>query len=159
MAARPQIDMNDIANWIARAGVDPVTVLGVLPDLADVACGKRLVRDVAGAALEAQRRSDVCGMDGDEDAEPLLLTSPSGEDTAPLAALMYVEQKADAGHPQAQREMKLLQVAAQTPAGQQIAAPILAESTKRLEKGREMKTKQAPRRSLAAWYNDLAVYL
>jgi hypothetical protein len=159
MAARPQIDMNDIANWIARAGVDPVTVLGVLPDLADVACGKRLVRDVAGAALEAQRRSDVCGMDGDEDAEPLLLTSPSGEDTAPLAALMYVEQKADAGNSQAQREMKLLQVAAQTPAGQQIAAPILAESTKRLEKGREMKALAAPKRTLADYYNDMMVFV
>jgi hypothetical protein len=150
--------MNDVANWIARAGVDPVTVLGVLPDLADVACGKRLVRDVAGAALKAQRRSDVCGMDGDENAEPLLLTSPGAEDTAPLAALMYVEQKADAGHPQAQREMKLLQIAAQTPAGQQIAAPILAESTKRLEAGREMKALAAPKRTLADYYNDMTVF-
>ena len=154
MAARPKVDVEDVAGWAARSGLDPVVVLGVLPDLADVACGKRLVRDVAGAALKAHRRYDVRVMG--EDAEPLLLTNPGEEDVAPLAALMYVEQQADAGNPQAKREMNLLQVAAETDLGKKIAAPVLAESTKRLDAGREMKMEKRP---LIERYTDMMGYL
>lgn len=131
MASRPKADADEVARWAMRAGIDPVVVLGVLPDLTAVACGKRLVRDVAGAALHAHRRTDVCGMD----KEPVLLARPGNTGTAPLAALMFVEQRAAAGDPQAQAEMNVIRLAAQTPAGQQVAAPLLAESKRRLAAG------------------------
>lgn len=134
MAARPRADEEEISRWAVRAGIDPVTVLGVVPDLAAVACGKKLVRDVAGAALSAQRRLDVFGMESD--AEPLLLARPASPNAAPLAALMYVQQAADAGDPQALRELAIIHHAAASPLGQKIAAPMLAESRARLEAGR-----------------------
>jgi hypothetical protein len=140
MAARPRVDAEEITGWAHRAGINPVTVLGILPDLAASATGKRLVRDAAGAALQAQRRLDVVGMTDDgENAEPVLLTNGGDESTAPLAALMYVEQLADAGDEQATHEMTIIRAAAETPRGREIAAPILAESTKRLAQGRKQR--------------------
>jgi hypothetical protein len=144
MMAKPQVDVDDVARRALKAGVDPVVVLGALPELADAACAKRLVRDVAGAALQAQRRYDVCGQDdaGDE-AEPVVLTSRGADEgAAPLAAIMHVQQRADAGDPQARSEIKKLKVAASTPSGQQIAAPLLAESSRRLSVGRAAKAEK-----------------
>jgi hypothetical protein len=141
MAGKPRVDSESVVGWAMRTGANPVTVLGVAEDLAASACGKRLVRDAAGAALQAQRRLDVVGMSDDgDDADPILLTNGGDdESTAPLAALMYVQQLAESGHEQATKEMDLIRAAASTPKGREIAGPILDESTKRLEAGRQSK--------------------
>lgn len=155
MAARPRVDADGIdglGRWAMNAGIDPVTVLGALPDLAAVACGKRLVKDVAGAALQSLEREDVLGMVGDE---PVLLGSGGGDGTAPLAALMYVQQAADAGDEQAQAELAVINQAARTPSGRKIAAPLLAESKKRLATGQAEKAKP----TLAARYALTAMVL
>lgn len=134
-AAKPKVDATDVVGWAMRSGANPLTVLGVLPELAEVACGKRLVRDVANAALEAQRRADVVGMDD----EPVLLVNPGDNASPPLAALMHTQQLADAGDVQAQAEMeKIRRAAATAPAGN-IAQPMLAESSRRLAEGRQKK--------------------
>jgi hypothetical protein len=156
MAARPSVDVDDVLGWARGTGVHPVTVLGALTDLADVACGKRLVRDVAGAALRAQRRLDVLGMDG---SEPVVLTSGGDAGAAPLAAVMHVEQRANAGDPQAKRELAILRVAAKTPSGQQIAGPLLAESSKRLAEARARKEATTKGPTFAERYAALSVYV
>jgi hypothetical protein len=158
MAARPRVNESEIVGWAMGAGVHPVTVLGAARDLADVACGKKLVRDVAGAALAARRRMDVCGMeDGDE---PLLLASPgTSESTAPLAALMYTEQRADQGDPLAKKEMSKMRSAAKTPLGKKVAAPLLAESTKRLAQGRVEKAAKQKKQTLAQRYSLMSMWL
>lgn len=137
MAGRPKVDADDVMGWASRAGADPVTILGVAMDLADSACGKRLVRDAASAALSSQRRVDVVGMDGDVD--PVLLVNGGEEDAAPLAALMYVQQAAEAGDSQAAHEMSLISAAAESPTGQQVAKPMIAEARRRLALGRGQK--------------------
>ena len=136
MAAKPRIDADDVLGWAQRSGTDAITVLGVVTDLVHVACGNKLVRDIAGAALKAQRRVDVVGMDDDE---PILLVDAGNEGQAPIAALMYVKQLADAGHEQAQDEMALIETAAATPTGQEVMAPVLEEAHARLAEGRQKK--------------------
>lgn len=131
MAARPSADADEAARWAIMAGCDPTTVLGVLPDLAATACGKRLVRDTARAALKAQERDDVRGM-----SAPVVLGSVGNSGRAPLAALMYVKQKAHGGDAQAQRELNKIARAARTPAGRQIVQPALDEADRRLAGGR-----------------------
>ena len=146
MAATPRVDGEEIFACVERAGIDPVTILGALPDLAAVATGKRLVREVAGAALEAQRRADICIM-GDE---PVMLVREPVEDPAPLAALMYVEQLAETGDPQAQQEITILEAAAKTtPAGRKVALPALADARRRLAAGWNRKRAQ---KRLASWW-------
>ena len=136
MAGKPRVDTDDVLGWAQRSGVDPVTILGAAMDLADAACGKRLVRDAAQAALSAQRRVDVVGMQLDDD--PVVLTNVEGdEEEAPLAALMYVQQRADAGDKQAQHEMSLIETAAKTKRGKEVALPLLKEAKKRLSDGRK----------------------
>jgi len=131
-AAKPRVDADELTGWAMNQGINPMSILGYVTEAAHSACGKKLVRDIAGAALQAQRRFDVCGMDG-----PVILTGLADETHAPLAALMYVQQRADGGDRQAQREMRLMHAAARTPAGKKIAAPMLAESNRRLEHGRK----------------------
>jgi hypothetical protein len=136
MAGKPRVDAEDVLGWASRAGVDPVTVLGVAMDLADAACGKRLVRDAAQAALSAQRRLDVVDMNMDDG--PVVLTNVEGdEDQAPLAALMYVMQRADAGDEQAKHEIALIEAAAKTKRGREVAAPLLKEARQKLAEGRK----------------------
>lgn len=136
--ARPSVDTDDVAASAIRAGVDPAVVLGALPELAAVATGKRLVKDVARAALQAQEREDVLGIS----TEPVLLSGGGDAGSAPLAAVMYLHQRADAGDAQAVREVAKLNRAAQTPSGRQIAAPVLAEARRRLSEGRQKKAQK-----------------
>jgi hypothetical protein len=151
MATRPRADSDDVARWAMSAGVDPVTVLGMLPDLASVACGKKLVKDVAGAALAACRRVDVLGA-----TEPLLLASPGTEGKAPLAALMHLIQRSQAGDKQARRELKVIETAAGTPSGRAIAVPLLKEAGKRLGAAQEAK---ARKRTFAEKYTLMSGWL
>lgn len=158
MAAKPSYDAESVAGWAARAGVNPITILGVLPDIADVACGKKLVKEVAGAALAAQRRLDVCGMDGDD--EPVVI--PNTADTAaPVAALMYVEQQADAGDPQAVHELtEIRKAAVASAAGRDIVAPVLAASSAKLAVGRlKAGERRRAARTWAERYADQTDYL
>jgi hypothetical protein len=141
-AALPRAHADDVLGWALKAGVDPVKVLGALPDLSAVACGKRLVKDVAGAALAARGRVDVCGMSDDDNAAPLLLASGAvAAGRAPLAALMHLQQRADAGDSQAAKEMAIIRTAAETPSGRKIAKPLLLMAENRLSKGRSQKQK------------------
>jgi hypothetical protein len=135
MAARPQVDAAEVLGWAMRSGANPVTILGAAMDLAHSTTGKRLVRDAASAALQAQRRVDVVGMQAGD--QPVLLTNGTGDDSAPLAALMYVQQQANAGDAQAAHEMALIDAAAKTPRGQQVAAPLVSEARRRLASGRD----------------------
>jgi hypothetical protein len=132
MGTKPKVDAEGITAWAEDQGIDPVTVLGIVPVIASVATGKKLVRDTATAALDAQCRPDVEGM---SDEEPIVLIG-LGESTAPLAALMYLQQRAEAGDPQAQKELGIMQIAAKTPTGRRVAAPVLAEADRRLRLGR-----------------------
>lgn len=135
MASKPKIDEQSVESWAVRNNIDPVDLLGMLDDAADVACGKRLVRDTARAALRAQECDDVKDMDD----EPVLLGS-NGSGSAPLAALMYVQQRADAGDGQAQSEMSKIRLAAQTKSGRVIAAPLLDEADRRLSEAKQEQT-------------------
>lgn len=132
MAAKPKLDA-EIVGWALRSGVNPVTVLGMLPTAANVACGKKLVKDVAGAALESYRRIDVCGMAGDK--EPLLLASGGDANSASVKALMMLEKRANSGDSQAARELGVIRLASKTTSGQKIAAPLLEEASRRLAAG------------------------
>jgi hypothetical protein len=143
MAAKPRADVDEAAKWALESGVEPAAVLGALEDVTSVVCGQRLVQDVAGAALRAHERFDVCGMEeADEEAEPLVLVGAPEEGTAPLAALMYLEQRAQAGDLQAQRERELIERAAKTPSGRKIAAPLIEEARARLGAGRQRQAKE-----------------
>lgn len=154
MGAKPHIDEESIQNWAEQEGYDPVTILGVAPVLASVATGKRLVRQTAEAALEAQERPDVRSMD-EADDEPLVMIG-LGETTAPLAALMYLQQRAEAGDPQALEELAVMHAAALTPSGRRYAAPVLAEANRRLLHGRAEKHHEG---SLAGRYAKLAAFV
>lgn len=129
MTTKPRVDADEVAKIAIDHGVDPVSVLGALPDLAASSAANQLVKETASAALEAQRRMDVCNM---EDGEPVFLIGSSEVSSAPLAALMYVEQMASSGDAGAKREMEIFKAAASTPTGRQIAGPLLAESRRRL---------------------------
>lgn len=132
MAARPRVD-ESAARWAMQQGADPTTVLGALDDLAAVATGKRLVRDVAGCALKVRERTDVLGM-----AKPVMLVRSTAEGAAPIAATMHVQQLAESGNLQAKKEMAMLHAAAMTPTGLKVAAPVLVEADRRLNAGRAM---------------------
>lgn len=132
MASKPKADKYSVLGWASRAGLDAVTILGVLPDLVDSTCGSRLVKEVAGAALDAHRRLDVCDMD----SEAIHIY---GDDTnSPLAAIMYLQQKADAGDRQARNELAMIRLAAQTPSGRKVAGPLLEEADRRLKSKRRI---------------------
>jgi hypothetical protein len=146
MAARPTANVEELAGWALRSGMNPITILGALPDAVDVACGKRLLRDVAGAALKCQRRVDVVGMDGDG---PLLLGC-RGSGSAPVAAAMHLEQLAGAGHVQAKREVRKL-------SSGRLGASVLEDARKRLAKGHEEKAKR--KYGFASRYADMALML
>lgn len=135
MATKPRVDADEVAHAAIQSGMDPTTVLGCLPQLANMAAGQRLVKTVAGAALDVQRRLDVCGMSD----EPILLVSIDEDSSAPLAALMYVEQAAQNGDEQAQKEISMIQQVAQTPAGQALAAPMVNKSTALLQASKSVK--------------------
>jgi hypothetical protein len=138
MAVKPRIDEEAFVDHAERAGLDPVTVLGLASDVAEAMCGANLLRDTARAALAARTRDDVLGMDD----EPLMLVSGGDVGAAPLAAVMYVQQRAQAGDLQAQREMQKLARVARTPLGRRIAAPLLAEANMRLTRGRAKKVQR-----------------
>jgi hypothetical protein len=128
MGRKAAVDADGITEWAESQGHDPVTILGIAPALASVSTGKKLVRATAAAALEAGEHEDVWSMD---DEEPVILIG-LGENNAPMAALMYLHQRADAGDAQARRELAIMQAAAKTPMGKKIAAPMLQEARKRL---------------------------
>jgi hypothetical protein len=155
MAARPRADADEAALWAMQSGVDPTTVLGALPHLSAVATGKKLVRDVAGCALKIRARDDVRGMgDLTIGAEPVMLVRASSQGSAPLAALMHLQQLAESGNSQAEREMQLMHAAAQTPTGQRVAAPVLEEASRRLETGRQLAAASKPSlfERIAGWF-------
>lgn len=134
-AARPSVDADEAAEAALKAGVDPVTVLGALSDVAAVVVGTRLVRDVAGAALKARGRREVL-----DAAEPVVVVKRGDADRAPLAAIMHLQQRAEAGDAGAAREMRLLRRAARgTASGRRFAAPVLREAAHRLNQGRQKK--------------------
>jgi len=135
MASRPRADADEVARWAMKSGVEPATVLGLLPDITIGVAAQKLVREVAGAALAAHRRADVVGVN----IAPIHLTEEKVSTSVPLAALMQVEQMAGDGNLQAQREMAKLRRIAQTPIGEEIIAPLLAQSTKVLGDGRRRK--------------------
>jgi hypothetical protein len=135
MGARSNVDEESIQEWAESKGVDPITILGIVPALASVATGKKLLRDAAAAALEAQGKTEV----RTQDDEPVVMFgAPDVE--APLAALMMLQQKADGGDMQAARELAIMRVAAQSPVGQKVAQPLLDEASKRLAAGKAAKT-------------------
>lgn len=129
MGQKPKVKEAEIEQWASEQGFDPVTILGALPAIASVATGKQLVRDTAQAALEARTRDDVCGMEADH--EPLVLIG-LGTGNAPIAAVMYLQQRAEQGDAQAMKELETMYAAATTPEGKRIAAPVLAEASRRL---------------------------
>jgi len=139
MAVKPRVDEEALIEHAERNGLDPVTVLGLVGDVAEATCGANLLRDTARAALAAQEREDVLGMD----EEPLILVSGGDVGVAPLAAVMHLQQRAQAGDPQAQHEMRKLAHVARTPIGQRVAAPLLVEANARLAKGRAEKARAA----------------
>lgn len=151
MGARPKVNEEEVQDWAVRAGYDPVTILGALPEMASVATGKRLLRETAAAALEAQNSSEVCGMDG---SEPVVIVG-FGDADAPLAALMYLQQAAEGGDMQALKELAVMHAAAKTPVGQKVAAPLLAEASRRLAKGRDRKANP----TMADRYDLLSAYV
>lgn len=134
MGQKPRVKEAEIEQWAEAQGFDPLTILGALPAIASVATGKQLVRDTAQAALDACTRDDVCLMGTDD--EPLVLIG-LGQANAPIAAVMYLQQRAEQGDAQAVRELETMHAAAQTPAGQRIAAPVLAEASRRLASARK----------------------
>lgn len=138
MGQKQHLDEESVVGWAEQHGYDPITVLGVAPVLASVATGKRLVRDAAAAAVNAQSRHDVQRMT-DADEEPVVMIG-LGNKSAPLAALMYLHQRADSGDAAAQRELDIMEKAAKTPIGQRVAAPVLAEARRRLAHGRSKKS-------------------
>jgi hypothetical protein len=113
------------------------------------------VRDVAGCALKIRARDDVRGMgDPTIGAEPVMLVRASSQGSAPLAALMHLQQLAESGNSQAEREMQLMHAAAQTPTGQRVAAPVLEEASRRLETGRQLAAASKPSlfERIAGWF-------
>jgi hypothetical protein len=149
MAARPTTDVEAVADGAMKAGMDPAVVLGALPDLVDRACAKRLVKDVAGAALKVQRRLDVLGMSHGK-AEPLLLVGAAGT-RAPLAALMDVQQRANAGDHQAKRELAKLEGCATSP-GASVLGGLLKEARSRLHKAKKHAPAQVGKLTYAQRY-------
>jgi len=136
MGSKPRVNEGEIEQWAESQGIDPVTILGALPEIASVATGKQLVRDTAQAALEARAREDVHVMESDD--EPMVFIG-LGETSAPIAAVMHVQQRAENGDAQAARELAMMYDAASTPQGRVIAAPVLAEASRRLTAGRATK--------------------
>jgi hypothetical protein len=132
-SAQPAVDADEITRSAMQAGVDPATVLGMVGEVADAVCGKKLMRDLARAALKTQGAPEVLGM-----SAPMVVAS-GGEGTAPLAALMYLQQECDRGNKDACREMKIIEAAANTPSGRAVAMPILDEAKKRLAVARAEK--------------------
>jgi len=70
-----------------------------------------------------------------------------GETHAPLAAVMYLQQRAERGDAAAQTELAKLHAAAQSPNGQKIAAPVLQEAHRRLHAGR-------PKKGIGTWFKE-----
>lgn len=149
-ATRPGADAEEVAGCAIRSGLDPATVLGALHELSAKAAGHRLVRDIAGCALKAHRRADVLGM-----REPVMLIGGGSEGNPPLAALMYLQQRCDAGDEQACREMRIIEAASKTTSGRQVAAPLLAEARRRLAGARTtvLGAGRLPKLGLMSWYS------
>ena len=144
MAAKPSADAEDVMGCAMRAGLHPVTVLGMLDEAMDRACGQKLLKEIAGAALGCQRRLDVLGM-----SRPILL-GVRGTGSPGMAALMHTQQRADGGDLRAQREVKKLE-------GSQVGRGALAWARKRLEHGRKEKAKREY--NFARRYADMAMVL
>lgn len=134
MAAKSNVNIDDVAEKVK--GMSPMQVLGALPKIASQITGNRLLGEVAEVALRARENHDVCGMDG---SAPVVRVTALDGPVAPLAALMFLQQEADSGNAQAQAELTLIEAAARTTQGRDIAAPMLAESKRLLEEGRAQK--------------------
>jgi len=138
MVVKPRVDEEQFVERAERAGLDPVTILGLAEDAAEAICGEALLRDTARAALLAQENEDVLSMAD----EPLILISGGDVSSAPVAAMMHLQQRAEAGDPQARREMHQLAQVARTPVGQRVAAPLLVEARSRLAEARLAKARR-----------------
>lgn len=134
MAAKPNVSVDDVQAHMKD--MSPMEILGALPGLASKITGDRLLGEVASVALRARRNQDVCGMDG---SAPVVRVTGLDEARAPLAALMYLQQAAERGDAQAAAELAIIKSAAKSPSGREIAAPLLAESTRLLAEGRAQK--------------------
>lgn len=145
MSAVPRYDEEEVAGEAIRRGMNPIVVLGALPDAAASACGQRLAKEIAGAALACAVRGDVCGMDED----PLLLVA-RGVD-APTAALTELEQRAQAGEPAAVAERARVERAAKTPMGRRFIAPALNRA--------KAKAKAAKKPTFADRYSSMIALL
>lgn len=124
-AARPMGD-EAFQGWGEILGSDPVAFLAMYPEASRAAIGKRLLVSASDAVRNhpASELTDVSG--------PVLVRGLSS-DTAPLAALIYLMQRAQHGDQQAAAELAIMQGASETPLGQKVAAPVLAEAAKRLK--------------------------
>lgn len=116
-------------------GLSPFEALGALPEITAQATGQKLVKQVARVAKQAHDDAEVCGMDG---SEPLVRRTGEGGNPT-LAALMWLQQRAEAGDPQAAAELTIMRNAAETDSGKKIAAPLLAEASRRLAAARAQK--------------------
>lgn len=110
MCAKPKVDKGSAEAWANCTGHDADDVLGALAEVADATVAERLVKDVAGAAMAAQRRLDVCGMTDDD--EPLELKTADTRGTAHESALVHLQARCEAGDQQACEEMKAIEEAA-----------------------------------------------
>lgn len=154
MAAKPQGDAADVLGAAADAGADPITILGALPDLAQAQCARRLVKEVAGAALDAHRRLDVCVMGG----EPLLLPAGEADGRAAVAAVMDVQQRADVGDTQACHELEQLEVLGRG-AGGKLVGPLVSEARARLAQGRARKIQASRHKPFLSRYAQMGLVL
>lgn len=130
MSATPCFDEEEVVGAALRRGVDPVYVLGALPDMAASACGQRLVKELSRAALACAEREDVCGMSPAD--EPLLLVARATD--APTAAMMHLEERAQAGDPAALRERARVEKAASSRLGRKVIAPVVLKARAKLAK-------------------------
>lgn len=123
-AARPMTE-EAFEGWNQILGADPVAFLAVLPDASRLATGRRLLTSAADAISSITGWDEITGM-----TKPILVRGLS--DSAPLAALIYLKQRAQRGDQQAQAELAIMHGAAETPVGQKVAAPLLREASQRL---------------------------
>jgi hypothetical protein len=149
--ARPMVDDRAAQSSAAILGIDVPTFLGVLPQAARLATSRQLISDTVSVVNEALDQLDdqgtgwveIAGQDtgwADIAGEsPVIKTTGAQPGTATIAALMWLEQRAQQGDPQAAIEWSLIQGAASTDLGKQVALPVLIESSRRLAKGRTEK--------------------
>jgi hypothetical protein len=149
--ARPMVDDQAAQSSAAILGIDVPTFLGVLPQAAKLATSRQLINNTVSVINEALDQLDDQGTGWVEIAgqdtgwaeiagkDPVVKETGAQPGAATIASLMWLEQRAQQGDQQAIAEWSLLQGAASTPLGKQVALPVLIESSRRLAKGRAEK--------------------